>query len=67
MRRKMSAQSSSCSSVSVSGGARRMMLPCVGLARSPLSRNRMHTSQAVGARSGRTTTALNRPLPRTCS
>ena len=33
----MSAHSSSCSSVSVRGGARRMMLPCVGLASSPFS------------------------------
>ncbi len=62
----MSAHSSSCSSVSVRGGARRMMLPCVGLASSPFSFRRMQMSQAEGPWSSLTTMALNSPFPRTC-
>lgn len=40
---------SSCSLI-MRGGARRMMSPWVGLASSPLSRRRKHTSQALQSR-----------------
>jgi len=42
----MSIHSRSCDSVMTSGGANRMISPCVGLAICPLSRKRKHTSHA---------------------
>lgn len=42
----ISTHSSICGFVMVKGGARRMMSPCVGFAKSPLSRRRKHTSHA---------------------
>ena len=43
----ISQHSCNCSSVITSGGAKRIMLPCVGLANKPLSFKDMHKSQAV--------------------
>mmetsp|Transcript_66157 Transcript_66157/g.133276 ORF Transcript_66157/g.133276 Transcript_66157/m.133276 type:complete len:223 (+) Transcript_66157:189-857(+) len=57
---------STCASVMHSGGAKRMMFPCVGLARSPLRMSSVHTFEAmVPSSESSTTTALSRPLPRT--
>jgi len=44
---RIDTHSSSCGSVNVRGGAKRIMLPCVGLASKPFSLRAMHTSQAV--------------------
>ena len=46
MERMMDRHSSSSASVRTSGGASRMMSPCVGLAKRPASRRRRQTSQA---------------------
>uniref|UniRef100_A0A182FYI9 Uncharacterized protein n=1 Tax=Anopheles albimanus TaxID=7167 RepID=A0A182FYI9_ANOAL len=56
-------QSFSCSSLIVSGGAKRIISPCVGLAIKPFSFNRKHTSQA--SKFGLMTMAFSKPLPRT--
>ncbi len=62
----MEMQSSSCASVITNGGANRMMLPCVGFARSPFSISLRQMFQAVLLSSeSLITMAFNKPLPRT--
>lgn len=59
-------QSSNCSSFITKGGAKRIILPWVGLANSPLSRNAIQMFQAVSLSSvSLITIAFNKPRPRT--
>ena len=59
-------QSSSCSLFMTNGGAKRMMLPCVGFANSPFSFSAMQISHAVELSSvSLITIAFSNPFPRT--
>src|SRR5690554_424819 len=59
-------QSSNCSSFITKGGAKRMMLPCVGFASKPLSRKRKQIFHAVSLSSlSLIKMALSNPFPRT--
>src|SRR5690606_24397109 len=58
--------SNNCSSVITKGGAKRIILPCVGLASNPLSLNFKQIFQAVWLSSvSLIKIAFNKPLPRT--
>jgi hypothetical protein len=57
--------SSSCSSLMVSGGVKRMISPCVGFASTPFSFIDRHTSQAVLPFIALIVMAFSSPLPRT--
>src|SRR5690625_6524634 len=58
-------QSSNCACVITNGGAKRIILPCVGFANNPLSRSFKQIFHAVSL-SGLSfiTIAFNKPLPR---
>ena len=59
-------QSANCSLVITSGGAKRIILPCVGFANKPWSLRRKHIFQAVLLSSvSLIKIALSKPLPRT--
>ena len=59
-------QSNSCDSVITNGGAKRMILPWVGLAKRPLSLSLSQIFHAVSLSSESfITMALSKPLPRT--
>src|SRR5690606_32390284 len=62
----ISTHSNNCVSFITNGGAKRMMLPCVGFASNPLSRSFKQMFQAVSL-SGESlmTMAFKRPFPRT--
>mmetsp|Transcript_47258 Transcript_47258/g.156665 ORF Transcript_47258/g.156665 Transcript_47258/m.156665 type:complete len:356 (+) Transcript_47258:303-1370(+) len=66
-RSMMSAACSTCSSEMTSGGASRMMSPCVGFASRPAPISAWQSAPASFAPSGRTTTALSSPRPRTAA
>ena len=59
----ISIHSVSSASLMTSGGANRTISPCVGFAKSPLSRIRLHNSSAQNG--SRITIAFNKPFPRT--
>ena len=60
----MSTHSNNSSFVITKGGANRIIFPCVGLAKSPLSLSAIHISQAVELSSeSLMTIAFKRPLP----